>query len=148
MVRSAVREDFAILERKSARTAGQKLYLEQGLTGVRGEAAKGFPSVSQVALPALKHALDAGLSRNDAGAVTLLHLIAQGTDTNLFSRGGPELARTAAARCRTLLERTALPSMEEIAGLDREFIQKNLSPGGCADLLAAAYFLQSWEAGR
>ncbi len=148
IVSSAVREDFALLERKSARTAGQKLYLEQGLTGVRGEAAKGFPSVSQVALPALKHALDAGLSWNDAGAVALLHLIAQGTDTNLFSRGGPELAQAAAAQCGNLLEETALPSMEEIAELDRDFIQKNLSPGGCADLLAAAYFLQSWETGR
>ncbi len=148
MVSPAMREDFALLERKSARTAGQKLYLEQGLTGVRGEAAKGFPSVSQVALPALKSALDAGLSRNDAGAVALLHLIAQGTDTNLFSRGGPELAQAAAARCRMLLGKTALPGMEEIAELDRDFIRKNLSPGGCADLLAAAYFLQSWEAGR
>lgn len=148
IVSSAVREDFALLERKSARTAGQKLYLEQGLTGVRGEAAKGFPSVSQVALLALKSALDAGLSRNDAGAVVLLHLIAQGIDTNMFSRGGLELARTATAQCRTLLEKTALPSMEEIAELDRDFIRKNLSPGGCADLLAAAYFLQSWETSR
>jgi len=145
---SAVREDFAVLEQKSARSAGQKLYLELGLTGVRGEAAKGFPGVSQVALPALKSALGAGLSRNDAGAVVLLHLIARGTDTNMFSRCGPELAQAAAVRCGKLLEKTALPDMEEIADLDREFIRKNLSPGGCADLLAAAYFLQSWEAGR
>ena len=34
---------------------------------------------------------------------------------------------------------------EDIAALDREFIRGNLSPGGCADLLAAAFFLLSWE---
>lgn len=89
MVSSAVKEDFAVLERKSARTAGQKLYLDLGLTGVRGESAKGLPRRFQVALPTLKSALDAGLSRNDAGAVVLPHLIAQGTDANMFSRGGP-----------------------------------------------------------
>jgi len=99
MVFSVIKDDFAALERGSARTAGQKLYLKLGLTGVRREAAKGFPSVLQIALPALKSALDVGLSRNDAGAVVLLHLIAQGIDTNMVARGGPKLARAAVPIC-------------------------------------------------
>lgn len=148
MASAAVKNDFAALERSSAHTAGQKLYLTQGLTGVRGEAARGFPLVAQIALPALDRALAVGLSRNDAGAVTLLHLIAQGTDTNMVSRGGPETAQAAAERCRTLLEQNPLPGMEEITVIDQDFIQQNLSPGGCADLLAVAYFLQSWEVDR
>ena len=36
-----------------------------------------------------------------------------------------------------------VPSLEEIAALDRKFIEKNLSPGGCADLLAVTLFLDS-----
>ena len=144
IVSSAVKDDFAVLERSSAHTSGQKFYLERGLTGVRGEAARGFHLVSRIALPALNRALEAGLSRNDAGAVTLLHLIAQGTDTNMVSRGGLELAQAAARQCRTILEQNSLLGMEEIAAIDRDFIRQNLSPGGCADLLAAAYFLQSW----
>ena len=36
-----------------------------------------------------------------------------------------------------------IPSLEEIAELDRQFIQRNLSPGGCADLLAVTLFLES-----
>ena len=75
----------------------------------------------------------------------MLHLIAQGTDTNMISRGGPELARAAAKQRQTLLEQNPLPSLEEIAKLDQKFIRQNLSPGGCADLLAVAYFLRSWE---
>ena len=78
-------------------------------------------------------------------AIALLYLIAQGADTNMVSRGGPERAKKAAEDCAALLERCSLPNMEDIARLDQEFIQDNLSPGGCADLLAAAFFLQSWE---
>ena len=141
----AVSADFAALRHKPARTAGQKLYLEQGITGVRGEAAQGFPSVSQTALPALKQALQAGRSHNDAGAIALLRLIALGADTNMVSRGGAERAKTAAAWCEALLKRSPLPAMEEIVELDQKFIHENLSPVGCADLLAAAFFLRSWE---
>lgn len=145
MVSAAVEADFAAVETRTARTAGERAYLEQGLTGVRGEAARAFPTVREVALPALSRALEAGLSKNDAGTIALLYLIAQGADTNMVSRGGPERAKKAAEDCAALLERCSLPNMEDIARLDQEFIQDNLSPGGCADLLAAAFFLQSWE---
>lgn len=145
MVSAAVEEEFAALSPDSARTAGERAYLERGLTGVRGEAAQGFPGVSQIALPVLNQALSAGRSLNDAGAVVLLHLIARGTDTNMAARGGPKRAKKAAEDCAQLLRRCPLPEMEAIAQLDRAFIRENLSPGGCADLLAAAFFLKSWR---
>lgn len=144
LARAAAEAELAALTPETAWTAGQRLYLEQGLSGARGEAARGFPGVA-LALTALKNALSAGRSKNDAGAIALLSLIARGTDTNLAARGGQEGAEWAAARCRELLEWDSLPDMAEIAGIDREFIRKNLSPGGCADLLAAAFFLKSWE---
>jgi len=145
MASPAMEAELSALAPETARTAGRRLYLEQGLTGIRGEAAQGFPGVLQTALPVLKQGLNAGLSRNDAGAAALIHLIARGTDTNMVARGGPERAKAAAERCRTLLETSPLPSCGEIRALDRDFIRENLSPGGCADLLAAALFLQSWE---
>ena len=145
MAAPSIRSHFAALDGESARTAGQKLYLERGLTGARGEAAQGFPGVRDHALPRLKDALLAGRSWNDAGAIALLHLIARGTDTNMAARGGPEKAKKAAEDCARLLERCPLPEMGDIARLDQEFIRDNLSPGGCADLLAAALFLCRWE---
>lgn len=145
MVSAAVEKDFAALSPDNARTAGERAYLERGLTGVRGEAAQGFPGVRDVALPALNAALNAGLSRNDAGAIALLRLIARGTDTNMAARGGPERAKKAAEDCAQLLNRSPLPEMGEIARLDQAFIRENLSPGGCADLLAAAFFMVSWK---
>lgn len=132
------------LAAETARTAGQRLYLSHGAGGIRAEASLGFPSIREIALPALRYALDAGRSRNDAGIAALLHLVAAVEDTNMLSRGGPEAARQAAERCARLLERDPFPSPEVAAALDREFISQNLSPGGCADLLSAALFLLSW----
>lgn len=144
MVSAAVEKEFAALSPDSARTAGERAYLERGLTGVRGEAARGFPGVL-TAVSVLNQALNAGRSPNDAGAIALLHLIARGTDTNMVSRGGPERAKQAAEDCARLLGRCPLPEMEELARLDRAFIRDNLSPGGCADLLAAALFLLFYQ---
>lgn len=122
-------------------TAGLRLYQEQGLTGIRGEVAAGLPSVINIGLPAYKKALQAGLSANDAGAVTLLHLIAGVKDTNLYHRGGNDGAAYAASAAQNLLAHAPYPSARLIEALDDAFIARNLSPGGCADLLAVTYFL-------
>ena len=53
----------------------------------------------------------------------------------------PRVVSEAAARA--LLEQTAFPAPAQIEALDDAFIARNLSPGGCADLLAATYFLDS-----
>ena len=98
----------------------------------------------EYALPELVSALSDGLSRNDAGVIALLRLISRGTDSNLVARGGPTEAALAAAKAAALLPR---PSMEAVRAFDRELIERNLSPGGSADLLSASYFLYDWERG-
>ena len=146
LARAALEADFAALgDGDVPRTAGERLYLSRGLTGIRGEAARGLPTVRDAALPALRRALHTGRSRNNAGAIALLHLIAATEDTNMIARGGMEAAQAARAACAAVLERDPLPPVEVIEQLDRDFIRQNLSPGGCADLLAAAFFLLSWQ---
>ena len=137
MACDAVQKDFACA---TGKTAGERLYLQQGIRGIRGEAADGFPSVGNIGLPAFRQALADGLSPNDAGAIALLHLIANAQDTNLYHRGGCDGAQWSAAAAKSLLPH---PSNGQIAELDDAFIARNLSPGGCADLLAATYFLYS-----
>lgn len=146
MTRRAVEADFAAMTAGGTRdTAGQRLFLDYGLRGIRGEVADGLPSVSAVALPALDAAEAAELSRNDAGRTALLRLIAQVTDTNMIARGGRPAAEEAGTMTARLLERSPFPSWEEVEALDRVFIVRNLSPGGCADLLAIALFLHDWR---
>ncbi|MBP3304627.1 MAG: triphosphoribosyl-dephospho-CoA synthase CitG [Oscillospiraceae bacterium] len=134
--RQAAQADFQNIS--GCPTAGERLYLERGLTGIRGEAAAGLPSVKEIGLPAYRRCLHRGLSPNDAGAVALLHLIAGVSDTNLYHRGGAEGARYAAEAAAALL---SAPTIARLEALDDAFIARRLSPGGCADLLAATYFL-------
>ena len=94
----------------------------------------------EVGLPIFRECLEAGLDRNAAGAVTLTHLIARVEDTNLLSRGGEDGAREARETVNTLLARSPRPGTAQLEALDDWFMERNLSPGGCADLLAAVYF--------
>ena len=136
----AVGEDWERMARGKAVTTGQKLYQAYGIEGIRGELIRGLPSVAQVGLPALERELSAGASLEEAGVAVLLHLIAHLTDTNLIARGGLEGQRWAAAQAQALL-REGSPSPEQVRALDDAFIRRNLSPGGCADLLAVTYFM-------
>ena len=146
-------------------TAGEALYRKYGARGIRGQVADGLPAVREISLPVFKELLARGLDRNHAAAVTLLHLISHVEDTNLLHRGGLEgaaWARQAATalltndpdcHCETsahtgrgnpsLPNESRVPSLQEISELDQQFIQRNLSPGGCADLLAVTLFLES-----
>ena len=124
-------------------TAGERLYLQKHLRGIRGEVADGLPSVTNIGLPAYKNGLRKGLAPNHAGVVALLHLIANVKDTNLHHRGGSDGADWATKSAQALLQTAAHPPIPPVEALDDAFIARNLSPGGCADLLAATYFLHS-----
>lgn len=129
-------------ERLFRRRRGYKrltLYRQYRITGVRGEAA-GFPSAFHIGYPARRLWLDRGVSLNDAAA--LVHLLAAVEDTNLIHRGG----YSAAAACRVeaqqmIGELTPESLHRELERMDERYTQGNLSPGGCADLLALSIFL-------
>lgn len=123
-------------------TTGQRLYLEAGITGARGESMGGFMTVRQFGLPVYRAARRSGLSENDAAAVTLLHLLANGTDTNMIARGGFAVAARATDAVRVLLQETPYPDTAQIETLNASFVRQNLSPGGSADLLAVTLFLE------
>lgn len=140
LVEESVSADFAAM---TGATAGERLYLHQGLKGIRGEVAAGLPGVANIGLRVFQKGLQNGLSANHAGAVTLLHLIAGVEDTNLHHRGGREGAAWAKDTVRALLQAAPYPDMKQLEQLDDAFIARRLSPGGCADLLAATCFLHS-----
>lgn len=142
----AVEADYSVLEKsRAAHTAGERLYLQYGMRGIRGEVAAGLPAVLETGLPVLEACLDEGMSRNDAGVIALLYLIARGEDTNMIKRGGYALAREMSSSLRDELRRNPRPTMESVRQLDELFIRRNLSPGGCADLLAVSFFLHDWK---
>ena len=141
MTRGIVEQDFAGITAENAATAGERLYAQYGITGVRGQACQGFPAVQEVGLPVFREGLSRGLSVNDAGSIALLHLIAATDDTNLIRRSDWQTQRTVRKQVEDLLKNDPFPPLAIIEDLDRDWIQKNLSPGGSADLLAATYFV-------
>ena len=143
MTSEAMEKDFAAMSKATARTTGERVYLDYGLQGVRGEMANGLLSVKNVALPMIHEARSAGYNTNRAGVYALLALIARGRDTNMIARGGKEKADAASKWAEELLYYCDFPPLTAVEVLNRKFIAENLSPGGCADLLAAAFFLDS-----
>lgn len=141
MAKGIVSRDLAGITADTAKTVGERLYVRYGITGVRGQAKSGFPAVKDVGLPVIKQALAKGLSLNDAGSITLLHLLAATDDTNLISRSDRQTQLQVKERIGALLSKDPFPSPDTIAALDAEFTERNLSPGGSADLLALTYFL-------
>lgn len=138
IAKNAIKNDF---EHIKTTTAGGRLYLKYGLTGIRGEVASGFNSVLKFGLPIYTSLINKGFDQNYAGAITLLHLIANVKDTNMYHRGGPEGAAYGVEAVKNLLKVSPEPEKRQIELLDNDFIKHNLSPGGCADLLAITYFL-------
>lgn len=127
-----------------AATAGEHLYQRHGLTGARGEAASGFSTVCQYALPALQQAIAAGVDDETALLRTLLVLMAHNPDTNVVSRGGMDGLAFVQDYARRLL--TGPLDRQALREMDDALIARNLSPGGSADLLALTWLLYHYPA--
>jgi triphosphoribosyl-dephospho-CoA synthase len=115
-----------------------------GLQGAGVEAAQGFPVLFEGALPALQMALADGLSPQRARVQALFQAMATLDDTNLARRGGIAGLRDAQAAARQWLRQggAARPDgLERARELHRDFVARRLSPGGAADVLAAACWM-------
>ncbi|EAX47367.1 Holo-ACP synthase., Triphosphoribosyl-dephospho-CoA synthase [Thermosinus carboxydivorans Nor1] len=130
-------------------TAGERLYRDYGITGIRGEMERGLPAVRDYGLPALRQALAAGLSVNDALVETLMVLMAHVEDTTVMNRHNPDILRQwLRPRVTAFLAAGGMYAADgraRVAALDEEFIAHNVSPGGAADLLAVTWFLHRLE---
>jgi triphosphoribosyl-dephospho-CoA synthetase len=126
-------------------THGERLYLEHGITGIRGEAEGGFPALWKTGLPALEGALEEGHSLHHAGLYALLHLMLATEDSTVIHRGGHAFWKTEYREMiRKVLHKGAPFSSsgeKALEELDGEFSRRRISPGGAADLLSATFFL-------
>lgn len=141
MTKGLTAQDFAGVTVENAVTAGQKLYVQYGITGVRGQVEAGLPAVLEHGLPALEQGLAQGYDINRAGCGALLAILANSTDTNIIARSSRERQLTLVDELNVLLAQTPYPDEAVLAALDDRFIAEHLSPGGSADLLALTYLL-------
>lgn len=125
-------------------THGQQLARRHGLRAVSEEAALGYPVLFDVALPALRGARRAGLDRRRAQLQTVFAVMAVLDDTNLVHRGGLAGLRDAQRAARGFLAAGGAgrpDAIDHARRLHAAFVRRRLSPGGTADMLAAACWL-------
>lgn len=144
-----VARELGSLAPGAPRTAGERLYRERGIRGARGQAEDGYPLLRLTLLPLLRDARSRGSDHFRSACLNaLLHAMVELEDSCLLVRGGPAGLAFAREGAREVLRRggAATPQgMRALESLDRRMSQDGLSPGGCADMVAAALFLVEVE---
>lgn len=123
-------------------TAGQRLFQEYGFTGARGEAEHGYQLVITHALPHYLKQLADGKQADIALLDTLILLMSLNDDTNVANRGGIEGLCWIKQQANRLLHQGLHDEkdLNKVQQFDHQCIEKNLSPGGSADLLILTWF--------
>ena len=124
---------------------GQRAARHHGLRSAGTEAAMGFPVLFEVAVPALLQALSLGLAPRLARLQSFFCVMAVLDDTNLAHRGGLAGLRFGQRAAADFLAAGGAARPDALAhalSLHQAFVARRLSPGGAADLLAAACWVQ------
>ncbi|MFZ6687835.1 triphosphoribosyl-dephospho-CoA synthase MdcB [Undibacterium sp. SXout11W] len=133
-----------LIANQQTKSHGLQVAQNYAISGAREEAAAGFPSVFELALPRLMQSLDQGRSHTEAQIDSLFMLMAHMHDTNLYYRGGVAAAEFSRQSARAFLAAGGTEQTDWLAQAEhchREFVQRRFSPGGAADLLAASWFI-------
>lgn len=128
----------------AAASNGQRAAHRYRLRSAGEEAMLGFPALFDITLPALRQARMRGLDVRRARLDALFHAVAVLADTNLAHRGGLPGLRFAQASARAFLDAGGAGAPDGVAqaqAIHRAFVARRLSPGGAADMLAAACLL-------
>jgi holo-ACP synthase/triphosphoribosyl-dephospho-CoA synthase len=134
-------DDFKNLEVKEKLTHGEKLYLEYGFTGIRGQVKDGLSVVFDNIIKEYEYTT---LYGNNLYTQILIHLMSVVEDSTVVYRQDIQTLRKVQSDAKDLLKIGGVNTIEgrdRIKKLEIEYIQKNISPGGCADLLAISILL-------
>lgn len=145
MTAGLIDRDFANVTAENASTVGQRLYVQYGITGVRGQVEAGLPAVLNIGLPVLEAGRAKGYDFDRAGSGALLAILAHSTDTNIIARSSRERQLVLTEELKALLAKTPYPDKAALAALTtallrRIFAWRQRRPSG-ADL--PALFLQN-----
>lgn len=144
MTRGLVSNELKTLKKKTNLSHGERVFLEYGITGIRGEVEAGIPVIFDYALPAYDDIEFSATGDNQRLLHTLITIIAHCDDTTILHRHDINTLKKVQYICKDLLKKGSLLNkdiLSEIDDLDKKFSEKRISPGGCADLLAVTVFL-------
>ncbi len=142
----ALRASAEQVGRQPPRSNGQRAAREHGLRSAGDEAADAFPVPFDVSLPALWQAKAVGWPDRRARIQALFVTMAVLDDTNLVHRGGIQGLHDARRAAQLFLEEGGAEGAdwrERASAIHTSFVARRLSPGGAAELLGAACWLES-----
>ncbi|MGT2935482.1 triphosphoribosyl-dephospho-CoA synthase CitG [Streptococcus castoreus] len=146
MTTHLIQADLSHLSSKQELTYGEQLFLSYGIKGPRGEASEGFPTLTKQALPFFRQIVKQTDSETSQHLL-LVYLMSIVEDGNLIHRGGIESWKNIQREMKHLFQQQ-LPPQELLSALsayNELLIQRHLSPGGSADLLALSFYFAFLE---
>jgi len=146
MTEGIVNKELLSLKDNSLLSHGEKLYLKYKNEGVRGEVERGIPTVFEYSLKLYKENLN--LNLNDRLVHTLIGIMTICNDTTIIHRHNQETLGKVKEISKNIIKlggMNTIQGKEKINDLCIEFIERNISPGGSADLLAVTVFLHFVE---
>lgn len=136
-------KDFDNIHEKTSLTHGEKLYIKHGVIGVRGIVKNGLDIIFNNSIEIFEKSLNSGEHINHAMIRTLIFLMSTLEDTTILHRHDIEILNFVKLKAKDLhlrFDKTCL-DIELLNEIEIDFIEKRISPGGAADLLAITMFL-------
>ncbi|MDS0526486.1 triphosphoribosyl-dephospho-CoA synthase CitG [Clostridium sp. SHJSY1] len=146
MAKGIVDTELTSLKNKSELSHGEALYIKYNIQGIRGEVERGIPTVFDFSLDLYKQSKD--LSINDRLIHTLIGIMQICDDSTIIHRHSIEVLEEVKERSKEIISFGGMKSemgRRKINSLCSEFIKRNISPGGSADLLGVTVFLDLVE---
>ena len=139
-------EELERIRQQEATSHGEINIQKYNARGIRGEAIEGYPAVRSLALPVMRKGLAEKRDWNLVKLQTLLVLMSSVEDSNILARHNPEVLSQVHREAKAFLETGGAYSAgagERLRQMDRDYVKRNISAGGCADLLAVTIFLET-----
>ena len=141
MTDGLVRQELENINGCSCLTHGEVVFLKFHSAGVRGEATAGLPTVFNNSLDFFRRHSD--MPMNHRLIHTLIEIMSICDDSTILYRHGPDVLEWVKATAQSIIKIGGMKSCEgkrRIEQLCLDFIDKNISPGGSADLLGVTVF--------
>jgi triphosphoribosyl-dephospho-CoA synthase len=142
MTSGIVRSELENLDKYKQLSYGEKIFLEHNIKGIKGEVEAGMPSVFDFSLEFYNKCSD--LKNNKRLVHTLIGIMQISDDTNIIHRHSIEVLKNVKEKAREIIKHGGMRTekgMKMVESLSEEFVKRNISPGGSADLLGVTVFV-------